>query len=76
MVGYDPINKLYHIVYDNDNTEEYYHNKVRDHQKKSLSKRRQWWKPKSAKVHYLHSKHASKESDYVEHVMTLTVETI
>ena len=24
--GYDPLNKLYHIVYDDDDTEKYYHN--------------------------------------------------
>ena len=23
--SYDPVNKLYHIVYDDDNTKEYYH---------------------------------------------------
>ena len=76
VVGFDAVNKLYHIVYDDDDTEEYYHNKVRDQRKRSLSKRRQWMKPKSAKIHYLHSKYAPKESDYVEHVMALTVETI
>ena len=68
--------KLYQIVYDDDDTEQYYHNEVRDQQKRSLSKRRQWRKPKSAKIHHLHSKYAPKESDYVEHVMTLTVENI
>ena len=26
VTGYDPVNKLYHIVYDDDDTEEYYHN--------------------------------------------------
>ena len=29
-----------------------------------------------AKIHYLHSKYAQKESEYVEHVMTLTVKNI
>ena len=35
VTGYDPVNKLYHVVYDNDDTdtEEYYHNEVRDQQK-------------------------------------------
>ena len=75
VVGYDPVNKLHHIVYDNDDTEEYYHNKIRDQQKRTLSKRRQLREPKSA-IHHLHSKHAPKESDYVEHVMTLTFENI
>ena len=68
--------KLYHITYDDDDNEEYYHNEVRDQRKRTLSKRRQWRKPKSAKIHHLHSKYAPKESDYVEHVMTLTVENI
>ena len=68
--------KLYHITYDDDNHEEYYHNEVRDQRKRTLLKRRQWNKPKSAKIHHLHSKYAPKESDYEEHVMTLTVENI
>ena len=76
VVGYDPVTKLYQIVYDNDDTEQYYHNKVRDQQKRSLPKRRQWRITKSVKIHYLYSKYASKESDYIEHIMTLTVETI
>ena len=37
------------------------------------SKKKQWKKPKSAKIHHLHSKYAPHESDYVKHVMTLTV---
>ena len=28
--GDNPVNKLYHIIYDDDDTEEYYHNKVQD----------------------------------------------
>ena len=28
LKGYDPVNKLYHIVYAADDTEEYYHNEV------------------------------------------------
>ena len=68
--------KLYNITYNDDDHEEYYHNEVRDQRKRTLTKRRQWKKPKSAKVHHLHSKYAPKESDYVEHVMTLTVENI
>ena len=74
--GYDPVNKLYHILYDDDDTEEYYHNEVRDQQKRILPTKRQWRKPKSTKVHHLHSKYAPHESDYLEHVMTLTVENI
>ena len=31
--GYDPVNKQSHIVYDDDNTEEYYYNEVRDQRK-------------------------------------------
>ena len=76
VTSYDPVNKLYHIVYDDDDTEEYYHNEVRDQRKGNIWKRRQWRKPKSDKIHYLHSKYAPKESDHVEHVMTLTVENI
>ena len=76
VTEYDPVNKLYHIVYDDDDSKDYYHNEVRDQQKRSLSKRRQWRKPKSAKIHHLHSKYASKESNYEDHVMTLTVENI
>ena len=76
VVGYDPVIKLYQIIYDNDYTVQYYHNEVRDQKKRFLTKRRQWRKSKSAKIYYLYFKYAPKESDYVEHVMTLTVETI
>ena len=76
VVGYDPVTKLYQIVYDDDDTEQYYHNEVRDQQKISLTKRRQWRKPKSTRIHYLYSKYAPKESDYDEYVMTRTVKTI
>ena len=76
VTGYNPVTKLYNITYDDDDREEYYHNEVRDQRKRTLTKRRQWRKPKSAKVHHLHSKYAPKESDYEEHVMTLTVENI
>ena len=42
VTGYDPVNKLYHIIYDDDDdTKEYYHNEVRDQHKIILSKRRQ-----------------------------------
>ena len=75
VVGYDPITNLYKIVYDNDDTEQYFHNEVRDQQKRSFNKRRQWRKSKSANIHYLNSKYAPKELDYVEHVISLTVET-
>ena len=75
VTGYDPVNKLYHIVYDDD-TEEYYHNEVKDQQKRTLLKRRQWRKSKSVKIHHLHSKYAPKKFNYVEYVMTLTVGNI
>ena len=76
VTGYDLVNKLYHIVYDDDDSEEYYYNEVRDQRKRSLSKQRQWRKPKSAKIHHLHSKYAPKGFDYEDHVMSLTVENI
>ena len=76
VTGYNLVTKLYQIVYDDDDTEQYYHNEMRDQRKKSLSKRKQWRKPKSAKIHHLHSKYAPKESDYEEHVITLTVKNI
>ena len=38
IIGDDPVNKLYHIVYDDDDSIGYYHNEVRDQQKKTLSK--------------------------------------
>ena len=38
---YDLVNKLYHIVYNDDDTEEYYHNEVQDQWKQTLSKRKQ-----------------------------------
>ena len=76
VTRYNPVTKLYQIVYDDNDTEQYYHNEVRDQKKRSLSKRRQWRKPKSAKIHHLHSKYAPKEFDYEDHVISLTVENI
>ena len=76
VTGYNPVTKLYQIVYDDNDIEQYYHNEVRDQQKRSLSKRRQWKNPKSVKIHHLHLKYTPKESNYEEHVMTLTVESI
>ena len=49
---------------------------MRDQRKRTLLKRRQWRKFKSVKIHHLHSKYAPKEFNYVEYVMTLTVENI
>ena len=40
VVGYDPVTKLYQVVYDDDDTEKYYHKEVRDQQERSLTKRR------------------------------------
>ena len=41
VTGYNPVTKLYQIVYDDDDTEQYYHNEVRDQRKRTLTKRRQ-----------------------------------
>ena len=76
VTGYNPVTKLYNSVYDDDDTKEYYHNEVRDQRKRTLSKRRQWRKLKSANMHHLHYKYAPKEFDYMKHVMTLIVENI
>ena len=37
VTGYSSVTKLYQNVYDNNDTEQYYHNEVRDQQKISLS---------------------------------------
>ena len=37
--GYDPMNKLYHAIWDDADTEEYYNNEVRNQQKRFLSKK-------------------------------------
>ena len=66
MIGHNPVTKLHQIVYDNNDTKQNYYNEVRDQRKRLLTKRRQWKKPKLAKIHYLHSKYAPKESDNVE----------
>ena len=41
VTGYDQGNKLYHILYDDDDSKKYYHNEVRDQRKRSISKRHQ-----------------------------------
>lgn len=42
--GYDPVNKLYYVIYDDNdddhNTNEYYHIEVWDQQKIALSKKK------------------------------------
>ena len=70
------MNKLYHIVFDDDDTKEYYHNELRDQHKRTLPKRRQRRKPKLFNICYLYPKNTPKESDYMEYVMTLVVENI
>ena len=74
--GYDLVNKLYHIVYDDDEPKEYYYNVVQDKRKQTWLKRRQWQKPNLAKIHYLHLIYAPKVSNYVEYSIALTVENI
>jgi ATP/maltotriose-dependent transcriptional regulator MalT len=55
------------------------YNEVRDQQKPSLHISKRWTKPKklsTKQVNRLLAKYAHKESDYTEHVMYLTIESI
>ena len=72
VTGYNPVTKLYHtmMIPKNTNTIKWEINN------RELSKREDKEKLKSVKIHHLHSKYAPEEFDYVEHVMTLTVQTI
>ena len=73
IIGYIHKQKWYHILYNDGDTEDFYHNKVKDHLKPTRSKKFQW---KKAKMNHLKAKFAPKEIDYLEHVMTLDVGTI
>jgi hypothetical protein len=79
VTGYDSASQLYHILYEDEDTEVFYHNEVRDQQKPSLHISKRWTKPKKLStkhVNRLLAKYAPKESDYTEHVMSLTIESI
>jgi hypothetical protein len=76
---YDSTSKLYHILYEDDDTEDFYHNKVRDQQKPALDISKRWKRPKqpsTKQINCLLAKYAPMESDYTEHVMSLKTESI
>ena len=75
--GYNPHKKLYFIVYDDGDKEDYYHNEVRDYCADNVNqypKRKRWRKRKSVALINLIQKYAPIEADTVEHVPTLSVE--
>jgi hypothetical protein len=45
VTGYDSATKLYHILYEDEDTEDYYHNEVRDRQKPVLDISKRWKRP-------------------------------
>ena len=71
--------KLYFIVYDDGDKEDYYHNEVKayceDNVKRHPRKKR-WRKRKSVVLTNLMQKYAPTEADSEEHVLTLSVEDI
>ena len=71
ITGYDHKRKWYHVLYDDGDTEDFYHNEVKDHLKPTRSEKFQW-----KKANHLKSKFTPKEMDYTEHVMTLDVGTV
>lgn len=76
FAGYNPIRKSYHVIDEDDYSEDYYHNEVHDHQKRSLLVYDGYHKPKKIKLYHLQSKYTPQETDYEEHIMFLSVEII
>lgn len=69
-MGYDPAQKIYHIVYKDEDTKEYHHNEVCDWKKGFLPMSKRQKKPKLVKVCYICSKYNPKETDYKDHIIT------
>ena len=78
--GCNPNKKLYHIVYDNGDTTDYYHNEVRDYCAKNVKQyphKKRWQKNLlQSLISYFMQKYAPKEADHDEHTPPLSVEDI
>ena len=76
VTGYDTKSKLYHIKYEDDDIEDFYHNEVRDQLRRTVPKKLRWENQRRKRLQGLDVKLAPMESDISEYVMALPVETI
>ena len=79
VTGYDHKKKLYHILYEDGDAEDYYHNEVRDLQAgvvKRHPKRKRWKKKTSVAITNSIKKFAPTDMELEEHVMSLSIEDI
>ena len=76
VTGYDNKSKLYHIKYEDEDLEDFFHNKVKEHQNHTVPMKQRWNHQKQIVLQSLISKLAPDELDYKEHVMKLDFEAI
>ena len=73
-MGYNNQTKLYHIVYEDEDTEDMYHNEVKSFHStnvKRLPKKKSWKKNNNIAATNFIKRYAPSEMDYEEHVLTL-----
>ena len=74
-MGYNNQTKLYHIVCEDEDTEEMYHNEVESFHSsnvKHLPKKKRWKKKKNIATTNFIKRYAPFEMDYEEHVLSLS----
>ena len=74
-MGYNNQTKLYHIVYEDEDTEDMYHNEVKyfhSSNVKRLPKKKRWKKKKNIAATNFIKRYAPSEMDYEEHVLSLS----
>ena len=79
VTRYDHKKRLYHILYEDGDAEDYYHNEVRDLQAvvvKRHLKRKQWKKKTTVAITNSINKFAPIDMELEEHVMSLSIEDI
>ena len=79
VTGYDHKKRLYHILYEDGDAEDYYHNEVRDLRAgvvKRHPKRKRWKKKTKLTITNFIQKFAPTDMELVEHVMSLSIEDI
>ena len=79
MTGYDHKKRLYHILYEDGDAEDYYHNDVQDLQAgvvKRHPKKKRWRRKTSKMLTNSIKKFAPTDMELEEHVMSLSIEDI
>ena len=79
VTGYDPKTRLYHILYEDEDAEDFYHNEVRDLRAivvKRHPRKKRWKKKTTLAVTNFIQKFAPTNMEMEEHVMSLSIEDI